>query len=56
MGFCTEGEEKVAEALRSLEGFHVFNDVVLPGGKANVDHVVLSVKGVDKLRGRLLEA
>ncbi|MEM2930972.1 MAG: nuclease-related domain-containing protein [Thermoproteota archaeon] len=41
-----EGEENVAEVLGSLKGFETTSDVVLPGGKANIDHVVVSTKGV----------
>ncbi|MEM2050491.1 MAG: nuclease-related domain-containing protein [Thermoproteota archaeon] len=41
-----EGEENVAEVLGSLKGFETVSDVVLPGGKANIDHVVVSTKGV----------
>jgi len=41
-----EGEENVAEVLNSLRGFETVNDVVLPGEKANIDHVAVSTKGV----------
>ena len=41
-----EGEEKVAEALGSLRDCNVINDVVLPGERTNIDHVVLAPNGI----------
>jgi len=41
-----EGEEKVAEILGTLVDCRVLNDIVLPGEKENIDHVVLSRRGV----------
>lgn len=41
-----EGEEKVAEALSSLKDCNVYHDIVLPGERTNIDHVVLAPSGV----------
>jgi len=42
-----QGEEKVAEYLSHLDGsYSVINDVVLPGMKGNIDHVIIGPEGV----------
>ena len=41
------GEEAVARTLSALDNRHrVFNDVVLPGGRGDIDHVVVGPGGV----------
>lgn len=41
------GEERVARKLKELEPeYRIFNDLVLPGEASNIDHVVLSRKGI----------
>lgn len=42
-----QGEEKVAEYLSLLnDRYHVIHDVVLPGEKGNIDHIVLGPNGI----------
>lgn len=43
-----EGEKVVAEILETQlsDDYHVFNDVHLPGRKANIDHIVVGPSGV----------
>lgn len=42
-----EGEENVAEHLKLLgSDYHVVHDVVLPGMKGNIDHVIIGAKGI----------
>lgn len=41
-----EGEESVIHVLQKLDSsFKVFNDVVLPGDRQNIDHIVVSSVG-----------
>lgn len=41
-----KGEAKVAGALSSLKGCNVYHDVLLPGERKNIDHIVLARNGV----------
>jgi hypothetical protein len=42
-----KGEEKVAKSLKALRGrYHVFHDVMLPGKRGDIDHVVVGSNGV----------
>lgn len=42
-----EGEKIVSLFLEDLpEGFFIFNDVKIPGGKGNIDHLVIGPTGI----------
>jgi len=41
-----EGEEQVAAVLASLPGCYVLHDIMLPGARGNIDHVVIAPSGV----------
>ncbi|UCE16253.1 MAG: NERD domain-containing protein [Candidatus Bathyarchaeota archaeon] len=46
-GIGAQGEEKVAEYLAFLnKSYYIINDVVLPGTKGNIDHIVLGPNGI----------
>jgi len=41
-----EGEEQVVAVLSSLPGCYVLHDIVLPGQRGNIDHIVVAPSGV----------
>jgi len=41
-----KGEEEVVRVLESLRGCYVLHDIVLPGARGNIDHVVVAPSGV----------
>jgi hypothetical protein len=41
-----DGERRVAEALATVAGIEVLHDRLVPGSKANIDHVVVAPSGV----------
>lgn len=40
------GEEKLAKALEGIEGLRALHDRRVPGGRANIDHIVVAPAGV----------
>jgi Nuclease-related domain len=45
-GIGAEGEESVIDVLQELDSsFKVFNDIVLPGDRQNIDHIVVGSVG-----------
>jgi nuclease-like protein len=42
----TEGERRVAEVLASASGIEVLHDRLVPGSRANIDHIVVGPSGV----------
>jgi nuclease-like protein len=41
-----EGERRVAEVLEGAAGIDVLHDRLVPGGRANIDHIVIGPSGV----------
>lgn len=49
------GEEEVIKKLEELGGqYRVFNDLILPGETSNIDHVVVSRKGIQVIETKNL--
>jgi hypothetical protein len=41
-----EGERRVAEVLAGVTGIEILHDRLVPGSRANIDHIVVSASGV----------
>lgn len=50
-----EGERALAEALAGVEGIQVLHDRRMPGGRGNIDHIVVGPAGVFVVDAKLYE-